>query len=67
MTPISLSAKAQKQLTSEMGMSDGFDCATFSVKRFWSAEKKASKDPRQAYGAMADHDDELVHAFRDLP
>ncbi len=32
-----------------------------------SAEKKASKDPRQAYGAMADQMHELVRAFRDLP
>ena len=32
-----------------------------------SAEKKTSKDPRQAYGAMADQMHELVRAFRDLP
>ena len=30
-------------------------------------EKKASKDPRQAYGALADHMGELIRAFRDLP
>jgi len=32
-----------------------------------SVEKKASKDPRQAYGAMADQMSDLIRAFRDLP
>jgi len=32
-----------------------------------AAEKKATKDPRQAYGAMAETMAELIRAFRDLP
>lgn len=32
-----------------------------------AAEKKAAKDPRQAYGALAERMGELVRAFRDLP
>lgn len=32
-----------------------------------AAEKRAAKDPRQAYGAMQDQLAELVRAFRDLP
>ena len=32
-----------------------------------SAEKKTAKDPRQAYGEMADQMADLVRAFRDLP
>jgi phage nucleotide-binding protein len=32
-----------------------------------AAEKRASKDPRQAYGALADRMGELIRAFRDLP
>jgi len=32
-----------------------------------TAEKKASKDPRQAYGAMQDQMTEIIRAFRDLP
>lgn len=32
-----------------------------------SAEKRATKDPRQAYGAMQDQLAELIRAFRDLP
>lgn len=32
-----------------------------------SAEKKTAKDPRQAYGALADTMGALVRAFRDLP
>lgn len=32
-----------------------------------STEKRVSKDPRQAYGAMQDTMTELVRAFRDLP
>jgi phage nucleotide-binding protein len=32
-----------------------------------AAEKKGSKDPRQAYGAMQDQMAELIRAFRDLP
>ena len=32
-----------------------------------SAEKKTAKDPRQAYGAMADQMNEIIRAFRDLP
>jgi phage nucleotide-binding protein len=31
------------------------------------AEKKATKDPRQAYGALADQMGALIRAFRDLP
>jgi phage nucleotide-binding protein len=30
-------------------------------------EKAAAKDPRQAYGALADHMGQLIRAFRDLP
>lgn len=30
-------------------------------------EKKISKDPRQAYGALQDHMGGLIRAFRDLP
>lgn len=32
-----------------------------------STEKKATKDPRQAYGAMAETMAELIRSFRDLP
>ena len=32
-----------------------------------SSEKKVAKDPRQAYGAMADQMTDLIRAFRDLP
>lgn len=32
-----------------------------------AAEKKATKDPRQAYGALADTMGQLIRAFRDLP
>jgi phage nucleotide-binding protein len=32
-----------------------------------NAEKKASKDPRQAYGAMQEQMTEIIRAFRDLP
>jgi len=32
-----------------------------------NAEKKASKDPRQAYGTMQEQMADLVRAFRDLP
>ena len=32
-----------------------------------SAEKKSSKDPRQAYGAMQEQMADLIRAFRDLP
>lgn len=31
------------------------------------SEKKATKDPRQAYGAMQDAMAEIIRAFRDLP
>ncbi len=30
-------------------------------------EKASAKDPRQAYGALADHMGQLIRAFRDLP
>lgn len=32
-----------------------------------TAEKKLAKDPRQAYGALADSMSNLIRAFRDLP
>lgn len=32
-----------------------------------NAEKKSSKDPRQAYGAMQEQISEIIRAFRDLP
>ena len=32
-----------------------------------NAEKKATKDPRQAYGAMQEQMDDIIRAFRDLP
>lgn len=32
-----------------------------------SAEKKACRDPRQAYGCLQEHMYELIRAFRDLP
>ena len=32
-----------------------------------AAEKKKAKDPRQAYGALAERMGEMVRAFRDLP
>ena len=32
-----------------------------------NAEKKTSKDPRQAYGAMQEQIAEIIRAFRDLP
>lgn len=32
-----------------------------------NAEKKATKDPRQAYGAMQEQVADLIRAFRDLP
>lgn len=32
-----------------------------------STEKKIAKDPRQAYGAMADQISDIVRAFRDIP
>lgn len=32
-----------------------------------NAEKKATKDPRQAYGAMQEQMTDLIRAFRDLP
>ncbi len=32
-----------------------------------NAEKKATKDPRQAYGAMQEQVSDLIRAFRDIP
>ena len=32
-----------------------------------NAEKKATKDPRQAYGAMQEQMSDVIRAFRDLP
>lgn len=32
-----------------------------------NAEKKAAKDPRQAYGAMQEQMTDIIRAFRDLP
>ena len=32
-----------------------------------NAEKKATKDPRQAYGAMQEQMSDIIRAFRDLP
>lgn len=32
-----------------------------------SAEKKATKDPRQAYGALQDQMGEIIRGFRDIP
>ena len=32
-----------------------------------AAEKKCTKDPRQAYGLLADQMNELLRAFRDIP
>ena len=32
-----------------------------------NAEKKATKDPRQAYGAMQEQMTDLIRAFRDIP
>lgn len=32
-----------------------------------NAEKKATKDPRQAYGAMQEQMTEIIRSFRDLP
>lgn len=32
-----------------------------------AAEKRATRDPRQAYGALADQMHDLIRAFRDLP
>jgi len=32
-----------------------------------AAEKKTAKDPRQAYGALADQMSEMVKSFRDIP
>lgn len=32
-----------------------------------NAEKKATKDPRQAYGAMQEQMGDIIRAFRDLP
>ncbi len=32
-----------------------------------NAEKKAAKDPRQAYGAMQEQMSDIIRAFRDLP
>lgn len=32
-----------------------------------AAEKKAAKDPRQAYGALSERMGEMIRAFRDLP
>ncbi len=32
-----------------------------------ASEKRTSKDPRQAYGAMQDHMGDIIRAFRDLP
>jgi len=32
-----------------------------------NAEKKTSKDPRQAYGAMQEQMSDIIRAFRDLP
>ena len=32
-----------------------------------SSEKRSAKDPRQAYGSMADQMADLIRAFRDLP
>lgn len=32
-----------------------------------NAEKKATKDPRQAYGAMQEQISDLIRAFRDIP
>lgn len=37
------------------------------VEKCLSAERQKSKDPRQAYGGMADQAIQLVKAFRDLP
>ena len=34
---------------------------------FRSAEKKLTKDPRQAYGALQEQMTDLIRSFRDLP
>lgn len=51
----------------DMFKSVGIDSATEIAENVLAAEKKARKDPRQAYGEMADQVMALLKAFRDLP
>jgi phage nucleotide-binding protein len=57
---------------SESGESQGYksvaiDSISELAEVVLGAEKRASKDPRQAYGAMQDQMGDFVRAFRDLP
>ena len=43
------------------------DSLSESAEVVLNAEKKATKDPRQAYGAMQEQMADIIRAFRDLP
>ncbi len=63
--------EAYKWLTDSNETKD-FDCVALDsiseiAEVVLSSEKKTAKDPRQAYGAMADQMTDLIRAFRDLP
>jgi hypothetical protein len=45
----------------------GLDSISEIAEVVLNAEKKTAKDPRQAYGALAEKMTDLVRAFRDLP
>lgn len=48
-------------------LSVGIDSISEIAEVCLNAEKKATKDPRQAYGAMQEQMADIIRAFRDLP
>jgi phage nucleotide-binding protein len=48
-------------------LSVGIDSISEIAEVCLNAEKKATKDPRQAYGAMQEQMSDIIRAFRDLP
>lgn len=63
--------EAYKWLTSSAEAAEFQSVALDSISEIaevcLNAEKKASKDPRQAYGAMQEQMTDIIRAFRDLP
>lgn len=63
--------EAYRWLTSSAEANDFMSVALDSISEIaevcLNTEKKASKDPRQAYGAMQEQMTDIIRAFRDLP
>lgn len=55
--------------SSEAGRYDSISLDSISemAEAILNAEKKATKDPRQAYGAMQEQIADMIRAFRDIP